>query len=84
MPILDSTLSLIENILTIESIPVADLSPERVARWIIMQLDYFRNIHGDKLSHEDSITKITGDIPCLKKMYFLGRERVKVSTQSYS
>ena len=78
---------LIYNIIlcTVKSIPVVNLSSDRVPRRIIMQLHYLRYIHRNQFRHQYSITKIPWDISNNKIIvYFLGLDKVKVSTQSYS
>ena len=67
---------------TIEGVPIVDLGPDRIAGRVVMQLNNFGEGKRYKLCHKHSITEIPADIPTYKTSYFLGLDKVKVSTQS--
>ena len=47
-----------------------------------MEFDQFGEAHGHHFCHENSITKISADVPRSPFEYFLGLDSVKESIQS--
>ena len=69
---------------TVESGPVIHFSFEGVVGRVVVQIDQFGKTQRCYLCHQDAIAEISADISAYLFVYFLGRDRVKESIQSYS